>query len=198
MAHITNLNSSTFTTLAFTGETRAGADVARAVTTRPATPAAWRTLFTGTTNSDTDSDGDRVLVTNVREFPSLGTPANIVNVPVYGQSISSQVGGQADAPTLEFTVNYTPSDHAVLDNMRINGTQVAWRVRLAGSESAEAGGVGESYDDFYFLGTVQSLEVTPALNDATQATFAVSINGDFAGPYSAETSETDANYGLPS
>jgi len=47
---------------------------------------------------------------NVREFPAVGTPANIVNVPVYGQKISQSIGGQADAPTLEVTINYVGSD----------------------------------------------------------------------------------------
>ena len=61
-------------------------------------------------------------VTNLREFPSVGTPANIVNVPQYGQSISSQISGQADAPTLEFTLNYIPTAHANIDTLRRDTT----------------------------------------------------------------------------
>jgi len=39
-------------------------------------------------------------IKNVREFPQIGTPANIVNVPVYGQKTSSQIQGQSDSPNL--------------------------------------------------------------------------------------------------
>ena len=37
-----------------------------------------------------------VRVKNVREFPAMGTPPNIVNVPTYGQKTSQQIQGQAD------------------------------------------------------------------------------------------------------
>ena len=123
-------------------------------------------------------------VGNIREFPSLGTPANIVNVPVYGQSISSQVGGQADAPTLSFTLNYVPSVHAALDELRRDGTTQAWRVRLAAAEQGARGNSFDIYDDFYFRGSVVSFEITPSLSDSNQATITVNITGDFAGPFS--------------
>jgi len=124
-------------------------------------------------------------VSDVREFPSMGTPANIVNVPVYGQATSSQIGGQADAPTLEFTVNYVPTAHAKLDVLRKESTEVMWRVRLTDVDGLAVAADGSSagqYNDIYFAGTVQSLEITPSLSDAMQATFSVSINGDFIGP----------------
>jgi len=139
-------------------------------------------------------DGSTVTaIGNVREFPSLGTPANIVNVPVYGQSISAQVSGQSDAPSLEFTLNYVPADHYALDSLRVAGSQLAFRVRLASAENGLQGGEADEYDDFYFKGTIASLEITPALNDATQATLALTINTDFFGPAAA----TAAGYALP-
>lgn len=125
-----------------------------------------------------------VSVGNIREFPSLGTPANIVNVPVYGQSVSAQVSGQSDAPSLEFTLNYIPADHAALDALRVSGAAVAFRVRLASAEAGLRANAGAAFDDFYFKGTVASMEITPALNDSTQATLALTINTDFFGPAS--------------
>jgi hypothetical protein len=47
-----------------------------------------------------------VRIRHVKEFPSIGTPANIVKVPNYGKKNSLQIQGQADAPTMELTVNY--------------------------------------------------------------------------------------------
>ena len=116
-----------------------------------------------------------------------------MNVPVYGQSISSQVGGQADAPTLSFTLNYVPSVHAALDNLRLSDAVQAWRVRLAAAEQGARGNVYDLYDDFYFRGSVVSFEITPSLSDSNQATITVNITGDFAGPFSLES----GGYGLP-
>src|SRR6056300_1684290 len=84
-------------------------------TTNPATEnaAGYADLFVTGNSADIDR------MPSVREFPSIGTPANIVNVPVYGQKTSSQVQGQADAPSLEITVNYIAEDmtafHALID-----------------------------------------------------------------------------------
>jgi len=61
-------------------------------------------------------------IKNVREFPAVGTPANIVNVPVFGQKIGQSIGGQADAPTLELTINYIGSDW---DAVPSTNTQIA-------------------------------------------------------------------------
>ena len=135
-----------------------------------------------------------VHVGNIREFPSLGTPANVVNVPVYGQSTSSQVAGQSDAPSLDFTINYIPAVHAPLDDLRKAGTSCIFRVRI----SDEAATVGEGgaaslvddaevkFSDFFFIGTVASFEVTPGLTDSLQASFTLTIDGDFVGPGSTD------------
>src|SRR6187399_3303694 len=51
-----------------------------------------------------------IRIKNVRTFPAIGTPPNIVNVPTYGQSTSLQIQGQADAPSMEITLNYVAND----------------------------------------------------------------------------------------
>src|SRR6056300_1835266 len=99
MAHISTLGAGIYTYLdMFTGTIPADTDTA----------AECAALFVGTVPGT--ADADQVRMPSVREFPSVGTPANIVNVPVYGQATSSQVQGQADAPSLEVTVNYVPDD----------------------------------------------------------------------------------------
>lgn len=84
-------------------------------------------------------------VGSVREFPSIGTPANIVNVPVYGQRQSSTVQGQADAPSLELTVNFVPYTYQkgnaliyVLGNMVGDGIARPWRFTLLQSAPSES------------------------------------------------------------
>lgn len=210
MAHINALSAVKFTSLSYS---EAGAGQAWS---RPTNATGWQALFesaNGTLTAQSVSGGGTAtpsteLVGSVREFPNLGTPANIVNVPVYGQSISSQVGGQADAPTLEFTVNYVPTQHARIETLRESSKEVAWRVRLTDAEDAriqftESDTARQTiqdsddlYDDFFFLGTVQSFEIIPSLDDSMTATFTVSINGDFEGPYS-ETPGAGGTYGLP-
>ena len=78
----------------------------------------------------TPATGDYVRITNVREFPSMGTPPNIVNVPVYGQATSQQIQGQSDAPSIELTLNYIASDWGTgtrLGDAVGNGTQYVFR-----------------------------------------------------------------------
>jgi len=133
-------------------------------------------------------------VGNVREFPSVGTPANVVNVPVYGQSTSSQVAGQSDAPSLEFSLNYVASEHASLDALRKAGTRLLFRVRMTDSSTLLAASapnlgvptafVNDEFSDFYFFGTIASFEITTNLTDAIQATISLTVEGDFVGPAS--------------
>jgi len=82
---------------------------------------------------------------SVREFPSIGTPANIVNVPVYGQRQTSTIQGQADAPSLEITVNLIPSVYQkgsslayVLGNMIGDGISRPWRMTFLQSAPASS------------------------------------------------------------
>ena len=179
MAHISSITAVRFTELAISTATVSAEDRRNMVADSEA--ALFRTAFA--TPSMVTSIGQ------VREFPNLGTPANIVNVPNYGASISSQVGGQADAPDLTFTLNYVPGEagHARLNELRTAGEPVSFRARLTDVENIGTltMGVPDSdieFDDLYWTGRIVSFEIVPALNDSMQANVAVTIEGDFAGP----------------
>jgi len=146
-------------------------------------------------------------IKNVREFPAVGTPANIVNVPIYGQKIGQSIGGQADAPTLELTINYVPSDwtagvlttpEGALATMVGDGITRAWRFTLMNADySVTSGATLSKYDSsaaglgtvgnaqYYFLGRMESLLVTPSLTDATTAKISISLQSQFYGAYAS-------------
>jgi len=198
MAHIDNIGASIYTRIDYVPGNISTAD--------RATPANLATKFEATaptTSAAGTTEAAVVAIEGIREFPSLGTPSNIVNVPQYGQSISSQIQGQADAPSLEFTFNYIPTNHAALDTLRKAGTNLVFRVRLSNTED---GGVQDTpaedgtaeYEDIFFQGTIASFEIVPALTDATQANIALTIDGDFEGPYSYVDVAATATYQLPS
>jgi hypothetical protein len=78
-------------------------------------------------------------IKNVREFPQIGTPANIVNVPVYGQKTSSQIQGQSDSPNLEVTLNFVPADWApgtALGDLVGNGKVYAFQFSMLNAKPA--------------------------------------------------------------
>ena len=158
MANISSIGSGVYTSMAYltagtTSLTAAAADI--------------NTAFVST---------DITNVTDVREFPTFGTPANIVNVPVYGQSISSQVTAQADAPTLEITLNYVPETHKTLEALRTSGVNHTWRIALQNDQ------VNTDQTFFYFNASVASFTVTPSLSDSNQATMTLALQSDFVGP----------------
>ena len=117
-----------------------------------------------------------VDVTNIREFPSFGKPANIVNVPSYGQSVSSQIQGQADAPTLEFSLNYVPSVHDTIQALVQDGLTYVFELDVKNS----ATGANAA---FYVKGSIASFEVSPNLTDSNQATLTLSTSTDYTGPF---------------
>jgi hypothetical protein len=173
MAHISSLGAGIFTYLdVFTGTIPAATDTASEVAA----------LFVGTVPGT--ADATHVRMPSVREFPSIGTPANIVNVPVYGQATSSQVQGQSDAPSLEVTVNYVPTDmeplHALI------GQGVAFRFMMAASSVTPDGAADSTLavenTEFYFLGKIEAILVNPALTDSNTATVTLSAQSDFYGP----------------
>ena len=173
MAHISTLGAGIYTYLdLFTGTIPAGTDTA----------AECAALFVGSTPGT--ADADHVRMPSVREFPSIGTPANIVNVPVYGQSTSSQVQGQSDAPTLEVTVNYIADDMTAIHNLI--GQQVIFRFMMAETAVTQDEGAGSTLatanTEFYFKGKIEAILVNPALTDATTATVTLSAQSDFFGP----------------
>ena len=170
MAHISSINAGIFTYLDFyTGASYLGTE---------ASTGDFDALFV------TANDADIDRLPSIREFPSVGTPANIVNVPVFGQAISSQVQGQADAPTLEFTVNYVPTDHEAFHTLI--GTEGAIRIMMAESALTKTGStaatVGVNNTSFYVHGRFEAILVNPQLTDATTATVTMSTQSDFYGP----------------
>jgi len=140
----------------------------------------------------------------IREFPNLGIPANIVNVPQYGQAVSSQIAGQSDAPSMDFTFNYVPEEHAFIEDMRAGGELYLFRVRLANARQDtdvnknnlpavdDDGNVVEA-SDFYFFGKVASFEIVPNLTDSNQLNVSMTIDGEMVGPasYSVDGSSYD-------
>ena len=117
-----------------------------------------------------------VEVTHIREFPSFGKPANIVNVPNYGQSVSSQIQGQSDAPTLEFTLNYVPSAHNTLQGLVQDGVTYVFQLDVKNASTGDNAA-------FYVKGQVASFEVSPNLTDSNQATLTLSTSTDYTGPF---------------
>jgi hypothetical protein len=139
-----------------------------------------------------------IRVKNVREFPSMGTPPNIVNVPVYGQKTSQQIQGQADAPSMEIQLNLVGSDWAAGDTLGDlvgDGMQYAFRFALLNAEppgyssTAGASGLGgtaaASVENsvWYWIGKVEAFLVNPQLTDANTATLTLSMQSDFYGAY---------------
>lgn len=139
-----------------------------------------------------------VRVRNVREFPAMGTPPNVVNVPAYGSATSQQIQGQADAPSMEITMNFVASDWAkdvgnVLGNMVGDGKQYVFRFALLNSQptgisdtkyASVVGGLGTVQNSqYYWIGKLEALQVTPQLTDANTATITLTIQSNFFGAY---------------
>jgi hypothetical protein len=209
MAHLTSIAAAMFTDLS-AAVTSCSGGVA-GVSAIPATPSAanFNALFVTATSIPT-----YLTIGNARSFPAVGAPANIVNVPVFGQRTSQTVGGQADAPSLEVTVNYIPNEwqkgtsaSTFVNNTRsVVGTEYGnmigdgkarvWRMVLMAAQisitqtaslsnlDGVAGAIGTvANSQFYWLGKLESLLVTPSLTDATTATLAYSVQSDFYGPF---------------
>ena len=194
MAHISSIGAGMFSDLAI-----AAASAEPAFTTMD-TQAEFEALFATEINSAGGTKGTNtfVRVANVREFPSMGTPPNIVNVPVYGQKSSQQIQGQSDAPNLEITVNYVPADWAsgtILGDMIGNGKLAVFRFTLLNSEPTGTGvtkyastvaGLGTVQNSvYYWIGKAEALLVNPQLTDANTATITMSIQSKFYGAYTA-------------
>ena len=135
-----------------------------------------------------------VRIKNVREFPAMGTPPNIVNVPVYGQKSSQQVQGQSDSPNMEVTVNFVAKDWcsgSLLGNAIGDGNQYVFRFALLNSQpgstynsTAGASGLGAVQNTvYYFIGKLEAMVVNPQLTDANTATITISIQSAIFGAY---------------
>jgi hypothetical protein len=144
-------------------------------------------------DAPTATTGEFVRIQNVREFPSMGTPPNIVNVPVYGSSTSQQIQGQADAPSMEIQLNFIGDDWQktanYLGNMVGDGVQRVFRFALLNSEptggwASSAGEIGSVENSQYFwYGKIEALQVNPQLTDANTATVTLTIQSDFFGAF---------------
>jgi len=195
MAHITSIGAAKFTTLDYVPNTANDANSV-AGSLHALFVANSATILATETPTDETVEAAVVHVGDVREFPSLGTPANIVNVPQYGQAVSSQIAGQSDAPSMDFTFNYVPSEHAFIADMREDGEKRMFRVRLANAKQAEDPTTGvdlpyidedgdlREFSDFYFVGSVASFEIVPNLTDSNQLNVTLTIDGEMQGPFS--------------
>ena len=197
MAHITSIGAGMYSDLAvatpasdFTPSALAALDSA----------AEFQALFATEIESigGTKAANTFVRIKNVREFPAMGTPPNVVNVPVYGSATSQQIQGQADAPSMEITLNYVPADWAkevsnILGSMVGDGKQYVFRFALMNSEPTGTGatkyastsaGLGTVQNSqYYWIGKLEALQVTPQLTDANTATVTITIQSDFFGAY---------------
>lgn len=146
----------------------------------------------------TKAPGTFVDMSNVREFPPLGTPPNVVNVPNYGSSTSKQIQGQADPNSMEITLNYVPADWAkgtLLGDAVGDGKLRVFRFAMLNSQptgtgdtrlaSAAAGlGVVEN-SQWFFIGKMEAQQVTPNLTDANTATVTITLQSAFFGAFTA-------------
>lgn len=197
MAHINSIGAGMYS------------DLSVSVPASALTPAALAALDTATEfqalfANEIDSVGGTpaantfVRIKNVREFPAMGTPPNVVNVPVYGSATSQQIQGQADAPSMEITLNYVAADWAkeasnILGSIVGNGAQYVFRFTLLNAEptgagatkySSTAAGLGTVQNSqYYWIGKLEALQVTPQLTDANTATITLTIQSDFFGAY---------------
>lgn len=190
MAHISSIGAGLFSDLSV--HNYATTDFSNA--TLWDSDAEFKVLFA--TETDTPGATTFSRISSVREFPSMGTPPNIVQVPMYGQKTSSQIQGQADAPTMEVTLNFVPSKWAsgtVLGDMVGDGKVKAFRFALLNSEptptdntkyASTVGGLGTVQNSvYYWLGKIEALLVNPQLTDANTATLTISIQSKVYGAY---------------
>lgn len=132
-------------------------------------------------------------IPNVRDFPEFGNPSNIVNVPVYGSVTSTQVSGQADLNTMEFTINYVPDQfetaigHARVGDSNLYVFQIALcNKRPSGFKQVNTtGGLGFNSvlnTTFNFAGKFESLVMVPSLTDSLTAKLTISMATPLFGP----------------
>ena len=197
MAHISSIGAGMYSDLAVATPL---ADLSPAALAALDTAAEFQALFANEidTIGGTKAPGTFTRIKNVREFPAMGTPPNVVNVPVYGSATSQQIQGQADAPSMEITLNYVAADWAheatnILGSMVGDGKQYVFRFALLNSEptgsgatkyASTAAGIGTVQNSqYYWIGKLEALQVTPQLTDANTATVTITIQSDFFGAY---------------
>jgi hypothetical protein len=193
MSHITSIGAGMFSDMAVA---LPSSQLSSSALLALDTAAEFQALFADEIQSvgGTKATGTFARIKNVREFPSMGTPPNIVNVPVYGSKTSQQIQGQADAPSIELTVNYVPADWAagsLLGDAVGDGKQYVFRFVLMNaepvaysSEATPAQGIGSvANSQYYWVGKIEALQVNPQLTDANTATVTISIQSEFFGAF---------------
>ena len=192
MAHISSLGASIYTDLAMA----VGTSLLPATYDAAGFHALFATADTGTV-SDAAIAGGFLRIQKIRDFPAMGSPANIVKVPVYGSKQSRQIQGQSDAPNMEITINYVAADWDKTTGLGLfvgDGVTRAFRLALLNSDSAGATaatkyastalGLGTVQNSlFYFTGRIEALVIKPSLTDATTATLTFSMQSEFFGTY---------------
>lgn len=195
MSHISSIGAGMFSDMSMT-------IVAGGV---PATydAAGFAAKFATETNvaDSTPTAGEFVRIKNVREFPEMGTPPNIVQVPTFGQKTTQQIQGQADAPQIEVTLNYVASDWDATSGLGKyvgDGKQYIFRFALLNSEPAgyastsgaigtlKGGSAGTPACEntlYYWLGKIEAMSVQPSLNDSNTAKVTISVQSPFYGAY---------------
>ena len=197
MAHISSIGAGLYSDLAVSTPTTPLSAAALAALD---TAAEFQALFATEidTIGGTRAANTFVRIKNVREFPAMGTPPNVVNVPVYGSATSQQIQGQADAPSMEITLNFVAADWAkeasnILGSMVGDGNQYVFRFALLNSEPTGSGatkfasttaGLGTVQNSqYYWIGKIVALQVNPQLTDANTATVTISIQSEFFGAF---------------
>jgi len=170
--------------------------------TVPGTPdaAGWAALFVTALDyneANTVAAGEFTRILNIREFPQMGVPPNIVNVPNYGSKTSRQIQGQSDSPSFEVTLNFVPefwqNTTNYLGKMVGDGNMYGFRFALLNSEPTGSGdtkwatstaGLGTVQNSLYYWGgKLEALQVNPQLTDSNTAVLTISIQTDFYGAF---------------
>ena len=197
MSHINSVGASLFSDLAVATPL---ADFSAAALAALDTASEFAALFATEidTIGGTKATNTFTRIKNVREFPAMGAQPNIVNVPVFGAKSSQQILGQSDLPSMEITLNYIPSDWAkeasnILGSMVGDGKQYVFRFTLLNSEPTGSGatkyasipaGIGTvPNSEYYWVGKLEALQVTPQLTDATTATITLTSQSAIYGAY---------------
>jgi len=201
MAHINSIGAGMFSDLSIATPTT---NLSQSALNALKTAAEFQALFATEINSvgGTKGTGTFVRVKNAREFPSMGTPPNITNVPVYGSATSQQIQAQADAPSMEITLNYVPAEWAreasnILGSAVGDGNQYVFRFTLLNSQpagfastsaglgtlSGSAGPCGNS--QYYWIGKLEALQINPQLSDANTATLTLTMQSEFFGAFTS-------------
>jgi len=191
MAHISSIGAGLFSDLSICRET---------ISSVPGDQTTWQALFAAELANGaavTVAAGEYTRIKNVREFPSMGTPPNIVNVAAYGSKTSQQIQGQADAPSMELTLNYVGTDWQntanYLGSLVGDGKQYGFRFTLLNAQpsnynSTNSTGMGTGTvenSQYYWIGKLEAIQVNPQLTDANTITITISVQSAFYGAYTS-------------